>query len=261
MNHNRRTILLALLLGLPALAGCGPTPDSSGPPADHQGQNPLANTPANAPADSAAPAPTGPVKIVMETTKGTMELELYPDKAPLTVANFVSYVRKGFYEGTIFHRVIPGFMIQGGGMTPDMQEKPTDSPIKNEARLAYDAGLKNERGTISMARTSDPDSATSQFFISVADNTMKLDPPATPDGVGYTVFGKITKGMDVADKIVGAPTDPNGPNEGTPTLPKPAILIKSAKVVEAAPAASEGTAANAPSGNAPAANTPGEKAK
>lgn len=164
-----------------------------------------------------------PVKVVMETSKGTIELELDAAKAPVTVANFVSYAKKGHYDGLIFHRVIPGFMIQGGGFTPDMQQKATEAPIKIESTN----GLKNARGTIAMARTGNPNSATSQFFINVKDNTM-LDYPGA-DGYGYTVFGKVTKGMEVADAIVGVKTETRGPHGDVPVDP---ILIKSMKVTE-----------------------------
>jgi cyclophilin family peptidyl-prolyl cis-trans isomerase len=166
-----------------------------------------------------------PVKITIETTKGTIELELDPVKAPISVANFVNYVKKGHYEGTIFHRVIPGFMIQGGGFTADMSQKPVDAPIKNEAQN----GLKNDRGAICMARTSVVDSATSQFFINVKDNDFLNFRSPDARGFGYAVFGKVTKGMDVIDAIVSAPTTTKGQYENVPTE---AISIKSAKVAE-----------------------------
>ncbi len=165
------------------------------------------------------------VKITLETTKGTIELELDPVKAPVSVANFVNYVKKGHYEGTIFHRVIPGFMIQGGGFTADMQQKPVDAPIKNEAQN----GLKNVRGAICMARTSVVDSATSQFFINVKDNDFLNFKSPDPRGFGYAVFGNVTKGMDVVDAIVNAPTTSKGMHENVPVEP---ISIKSAKVAE-----------------------------
>lgn len=152
----------------------------------------------------------GIVKAVIETSKGTIELELDADKAPLSVQNFVNYVNKGFYNGTIFHRVIPNFMIQGGGFTPDMQQKAPDKTIQCEAKN----GLKNLKGTIAMARTSDPHSATSQFFINVKDNSA-LDFPAS-DGWGYAVFGKVTKGIEVTDEIVKAPTTRKGPHSDVP---------------------------------------------
>ena len=161
--------------------------------------------------------------VVLETTKGTIAIELDPQHAPLTVDNFLKYVDAGFYDNLTFHRVIPGFMIQGGGMDDRMREKADGlrAPIKNEARN----GLHNERGTIAMARTNDPDSATSQFFINVADNTKSLDPGGvSPDG--YAVFGKVISGMDNVDKIVSVPTVQRGPHGD---VPKDPIYIKSAK--------------------------------
>lgn len=163
------------------------------------------------------------VKVTLETSKGNIELELDAEKAPISTENFVNYAKKGHYEGTIFHRVIPGFMIQGGGFDAEMQQKATDAPIKNESKN----GLKNARGTIAMARTPDPNSATSQFFINVKDNT-NLDYPSF-DGFGYAVFGKVTAGMDVVDAIVAVPTTNHGPHQNVPQEP---IVIKSAKIAE-----------------------------
>ena len=137
---------------------------------------------------------------VLETSVGVIEIELDREKAPVTVDNFVAYVEEGFYDGLVFHRVIEGFMIQGGGFSPDGVQKETHDPIKNEARN----GLKNERGTLAMARTSNPDSATSQFFINLVDNSF-LDYP-NPDGHGYAVFGRVVEGMDVVDAIESTPT-------------------------------------------------------
>ena len=151
--------------------------------------------------------------VTFDTTMGKVVLELYPDKAPKSVANFLSYVKAHHFDGTIFHRVIPNFMIQGGGFTADMKEKPAKPPIKNESNN----GLSNERGTISMARTSDPDSATSEFFISVKDNKSSLD--YTGPGTGYAVFGKVIEGMDVVDKIVAVPTTTKGQYENVPITP------------------------------------------
>jgi peptidyl-prolyl cis-trans isomerase A (cyclophilin A) len=140
--------------------------------------------------------------VVLETSKGKIEIELYPDKSPITVENFKKYVEEGFYDGLVFHRVIKGFMIQTGGFYPDGTNKnPTRAPIKNEANN----GLKNERGTIAMARSYDPNSAATQFFINTANNTL-LDYP-NPDGYGYTVFGKVVDGMDVVEEIEAAPTE------------------------------------------------------
>jgi len=164
----------------------------------------------------------GKVMVEMKTSLGNIKIELYRDKAPITVDNFISYVNDGFYDGTIFHRVIPGFMIQGGGMTPDMKQKPTKPPIKNEA----DNGLKNEVGTLAMARTADVGSATSQFFINLNKNEF-LD-----HGVrdfGYAVFGKVVEGMDVVNKIAAVPTGTKGQYRDVPVEP---IEIKSAKVIE-----------------------------
>ena len=152
------------------------------------------------------------VTVKLATTMGEIVLELDPDKAPISTANFVSYVDKGFYDGTVFHRVIPGFMIQGGGFTPDMVQKPTDPPIKNE----WKNGLKNVRGSISMARTQVADSATSQFFINVVDNAA-LD--MARDGAAYAVFGKVVQGMDVVDKIKDVATTNAGPHANVPVTP------------------------------------------
>ena len=146
-------------------------------------------------------------RVRLQTNMGVIELELNHDKAPKTVDNFLRYVREGHYDGTIFHRVIPNFMIQGGGYTKDYKQKPTHDPIQNEA----DNGLENKRGTIAMARTGDPQSATAQFFINVADNDFLNFTSRTQQGWGYAVFGKVVKGMDVADKIVNTPTGPGGP--------------------------------------------------
>jgi cyclophilin family peptidyl-prolyl cis-trans isomerase len=142
-----------------------------------------------------AAADKNPV-VIMETSMGTIEIELFRDKAPITVNNFLGYVNKKFYDGTIFHRVIPTFMIQGGGFEPGMKEKETLGPIKNESSN----GVSNKRGTIAMARTPDPNSATAQFFINIEDNG-PLDKAKSRDGFGYCVFGKVTKGMDAVDKI------------------------------------------------------------
>ena len=140
--------------------------------------------------------------VLLETTSGDILVELYPDKAPETVANFLKYVDDGFYNNTIFHRVIPGFMIQGGGLTARMQQKDTSAPIKNEA----DNGLKNDRGTIAMARTMDPHSATAQFFINLVDNDFLNFQAPSGNGWGYCVFGRVTEGMDVVDKIAKVKT-------------------------------------------------------
>jgi len=164
----------------------------------------------------------------MKTSLGTIVLELYPDKAPLTVGNFLQYVKDGHYKGTLFHRVIPGFMIQGGGFGPDFKQKATRSPVKNEAAN----GLKNAMGTISMARTSDPHSATAQFFINVADNDMLNFRFPTQEGYGYTVFGKVVKGVDVVQRIVQVPTGPGpAPHANVPVKP---VVIESARLLQPA---------------------------
>jgi cyclophilin family peptidyl-prolyl cis-trans isomerase len=161
-------------------------------------------------------------QVDVRTSAGTIRLELYPAKAPKTVENFLQYVRDGHYDGTIFHRVIPGFMIQGGGMTPNMAQKKTRAPIPIESKN----GLKNEVGSLAMARTSDPNSATAQFFINLKNNSF-LDYPGS-DGHGYTVFGKVVSGMDVVNKISATPTGSQGMHQDVPRTP---VLIESATVV------------------------------
>ncbi len=163
-------------------------------------------------------------RVNMETTAGTIVLELDADKAPKTVENFLQYARDGFYDGTIFHRVIADFMIQGGGYTEDFKPKPTRAPLPNEAGN----GLKNTRGSIAMARTADPHSATAQFFINVQDNPL-LDYPGR-DGWGYAVFGKVVEGMDVVDNIRRVPTGVGGP--GMQDVPKTPVIIKKVTVLE-----------------------------
>jgi cyclophilin family peptidyl-prolyl cis-trans isomerase len=161
-------------------------------------------------------------KILLDTSKGEVVLELYPDKAPDTVKNFLNYVDTEFFNGTIFHRVIPNFMIQGGGFTDDMKQKPTQAPIKNEA----DTGIKNDRGTIAMARTGDPHSATGQFFINTVDNDFLNHKNKTPQGWGYAAFGKVIKGMDTVDAISAVKTSNRGSYQDVPVE---AVVIKSAK--------------------------------
>jgi peptidyl-prolyl cis-trans isomerase A (cyclophilin A) len=158
-------------------------------------------------------------KVLFQTTAGSFTVEVYPDKAPKTVENFLQYVKDKHYNGTIFHRVIPNFMVQGGGFTSNMQQKPTRAPVPLEANNK----LKNDRGTIAMARTSDPNSATAQFFINVVDN-QNLNAPR-PDGYGYTVFGKVLQGMDTIDKIRSMPTTSAGMYQDVPQTP---IVINSA---------------------------------
>jgi len=161
----------------------------------------------------------------LETSLGEITLELYPDKAPATVANFLQYVREGFYDGTVFHRVINGFMIQGGGSDANLNQKPTRAPIQNEA----DNGLTNQPYTVAMARTSDPHSATSQFFINVADNKVLNHTAKTPKGWGYAVFGQVVQGREVVDQIKAVPT---GNRDGYQNVPLTPVVIVKAMVVE-----------------------------
>ena len=162
--------------------------------------------------------------VAMETSLGTIKIELFEKEAPISVKNFLEYTKSGFFSGTIFHRVIPGFMAQGGGFTADRKQKAVNAPIKNEAAN----GLKNDRGTLSMARTSDPDSATAQFFINVVNNNMLNRP--NPDGAGYAVFGKVVEGMDVVDKIVSVKT--TTVNMVFQNYPETPVIIKSVKIVK-----------------------------
>jgi len=160
--------------------------------------------------------------MLVQTNYGNIEIELYDDKAPVSVQNFKNYANKNFYNGTIFHRVIPGFMIQGGGFDKNMVEKSTQAPIQNESNN----GLKNLRGTLAMARTNDPNSATSQFFINVADNAFLNRGPMNP---GYAVFGKVTKGMEIVDKIVKVPTGAYGMHQD---VPKQSVIITNVKLIK-----------------------------
>ncbi len=164
-------------------------------------------------------------KVLIETTKGNITVELDAVNAPNTVANIVGYVKDGFYNGTVFHRVIPGFMVQGGGMTADMSEKKGKEPIKNEANN----GLKNMRGTLAMARTNAPHSASSQFFINVADNSFLNFKSESPQGWGYAVFGKVVEGMDVVDAIVAVKTGNHGYHQDVPVEP---VVMNKVTLVE-----------------------------
>ena len=164
-----------------------------------------------------------PIVTITMDNGDVMKAELYPEVAPNTVNNFISLVKKGFYDGLIFHRVINGFMIQGGGFTPEMQQKPTRAPIPLEASN----GLKNDKYTIAMARTGNPESATAQFFINVKNNDM-LNAPS-PDGHGYAVFGKVISGTEVVDKIKAVETANAGPHQNVPKTP---VVIKSATIVK-----------------------------
>jgi cyclophilin family peptidyl-prolyl cis-trans isomerase len=212
--------LIAVALALAQAA----TP-STVPPA------PQAAPPVSQPAPA---APTGPFVAFDvaqgRTAFGTITIALDAEKAPLSVRNFLKYARSGHYDGTVFHRVMPGFMIQGGGFTPELEEKPTQGPIKNEARN----GLRNSRGTVAMARTSNPDSADAQFFINLRDNH-RLDYGI--GGAGYAVFGQVVEGMDVVDRIAMVPTASRGQHENVPQM---AVVIRNVREVKApAPKAAE----------------------
>ena len=202
----KQLLLSFLLISLTAFAGAESQPESDSATAKEAGKA------------------SDPVQIVISTSKGDITLELYPDKAPKTVENFLMYADEGFYEGTIFHRVINGFMIQGGGFDADYQKKEVREPVENEA----ENGLKNMRGTIAMARTADPHSATAQFFINHKNNSA-LDYPAR-DGWGYCVFGKVTGGMDIVDKIAKTSTGSN--KFFRRDVPKETIQIKKVTVVK-----------------------------
>lgn len=175
------------------------------------------------PSEGSGATAATPPRVVLETSMGRVVLELFPDKAPKTVENFLRYVRAGHYEGTIFHRVVAGFVIQGGGFTPEMREKSTGPPVPNEA----DNGLQNQRGTVAMARTSDPHSARAQFFVNLKDNGFLDHTAQTPQGWGYAVFGKVVEGMDVVDAIAGVETGRHGPFSDVPKTP---VVIQKATV-------------------------------
>ena len=190
------TYLLLVLLLAPGLGACS-----------DQGQS------APMPQSASAPPSADTPRVLMQTSMGEIVIELYPQKAPKTVANFLQYVDEGFYNGTIFHRVIDGFMIQGGGFTPELEKKQTRAPIMNEA----DNGLRNTIGTIAMARTGDPHSATAQFYINVANNSSLDFREKTPRAWGYAVFGRVIKGMEVVKAIKGVPTGSRGMYGDVPT--------------------------------------------
>ena len=177
---------------------------------------------------TATPTPETPKEenpmVILKTSKGDITIELFEKEAPVTVANFLKYVDSGFYKGTIFHRVIDGFMIQGGGFTRDMNQKSTRAPIKNEAAN----GLKNARGTLAMARTQDPNSATAQFFINLISNDFLDFRSPDPRGIGYCVFAKVVSGMDVVEKIRNTPTGAAGPFPSD--VPKTPVIINSATI-------------------------------
>ena len=179
-------------------------------------------------AQATAPVPSKP-RVRLSTSYGVIVLELEPSAAPRTVENFLAYVKKGHFAGTIFHRVIPGFMIQGGGLTEDMNEKAAAASVKNEAPQSFKAGLKNAKGTVSMARTADPDSATAQFFINTADNASLDFKDESNERIGYCVFGRVVEGMDNVIKIEQVKT---GWKKGQANVPDYPVRIKSAEVLD-----------------------------
>ncbi len=172
--------------------------------------------------------PTVKPRVRLDTSYGLIVIELEPEAAPKTVENFLAYVREGFYAGTIFHRVIPSFMIQGGGFAENLQEKPTKAPIPNEAELSFKTGLKNLKGTVSMARTPEPHSASTQFFINTADNPRLDYQASTAEGYGYCVFGRVVEGMEAVARIERVITVTR---RGMANVPEYAVRIKSAEVV------------------------------
>ena len=191
-------------------------PSQGKPPVDPQGKVRVQVPPLQAPAPT--PAPGNPV-VVVTTSMGDITLELFKDRAPVSVDNFLQYVAEGFYEGTIFHRVKPGYVVQGGGYTPEMVEKTTRAPILNEATN----GLKNVRGTVAMARTRALRSGTSQFYLNLADNSDLDHRGYSPDDFGYAVFGRVLSGMDVVDRIASTPTASAGSHDDVPVTP---VVIK-----------------------------------
>ena len=234
-------MMIAALLALGAGCGSDTAPEDTAPPPEPVAKTqplpepePPADEPEPEPEPEPAPAPkvkpapkkaapkAAPAKptVVMTTNKGAIRIELDPAKAPLSVENFLEYVDAKFYDGTVFHRVIPDFMIQGGGFSTDMVKKPTRAPIQNEAKN----GLRNLRGTIAMARTQNPHSATAQFYINHVDNPGLDQAGQPPNAWGYAVFGKVVEGMDVVDAIAAAPT---GFTSGMPNVPTATIVIES----------------------------------
>ena len=209
IGSSRVTSIFLLILAVGALGAPGAVPQA--PPA---GKTRVQVPPLQAPAPDPTPAPGNPV-VVVSTSAGDITLELFKDRAPVSVENFLQYVRDGFYEGTIFHRVKPGYVIQGGGYTQDMVEKTTRPPIQNEATN----GLRNTRGTVAMARTRALRSATSQFYVNLANNAQLDHRSYAPDEFGYAVFGRVLSGMDVVDRIAATPTGSLGDHEDVPKTP------------------------------------------
>jgi peptidyl-prolyl cis-trans isomerase A (cyclophilin A)/peptidyl-prolyl cis-trans isomerase B (cyclophilin B) len=218
-------LLLAAALLVPAFAFAQSTPPAAAKPAPaaSKAATKAPATAAKADAKKFAPATAAAPRVLVKTSLGDMTIEVYPDKAPKSVENFLAYVKSGFYDGTLFHRVIDNFMVQGGGFTKDLRQKPTRAAIPIESKN----GLSNLRGTVAMARTADPNSATAQFFINVVDNP-RLD-YASDASPGYTVFGKVVSGLEVVDKMKAVPTGPQGPfRSDVPTTP---IVIEKVTVL------------------------------
>ncbi|MBI4911222.1 MAG: peptidyl-prolyl cis-trans isomerase [Acidobacteria bacterium] len=190
----------------------------------------VSQTRGSSPQAAPVPAPKAKPRVVLETSFGTIELELEPALAPATVENFLRYVREGHYAGTVFHRVIPNFMIQGGGHLEDLAEKPTRAPIRNEAPASAAGGLRNTRGTVAMARTGEPHSATAQFFINTKDNPFLDNKDTTTEGYGYCAFGRVVAGMETVEKIEKVRTVWR---RGMQNVPEFAVRIKAARIVEA----------------------------
>jgi cyclophilin family peptidyl-prolyl cis-trans isomerase len=213
MNNSRRIALASFFAAALPLAACAQAPAAD-----------KAAAPAPASASSCTQKGNAPMKVKLTTSMGPIVIQLDKEKAPVSVDNFVKYVEAGTYNGTIFHRVIDGFMVQGGGFTKDMQQKPTQAPIKNEASN----GLKNDNYTVAMARTGVRDSATSQFFINVKDNAFLNYSGESPQGWGYAVFGKVVEGQDVVDKIKKVPTGNKGMYQNVPNEP---VVIEKAECI------------------------------
>jgi cyclophilin family peptidyl-prolyl cis-trans isomerase len=219
-NHLAIGVVLSIIVGWSPVFGGRTEAGRQAAPV-----RPVQVPPLQAPADALAPG--NPV-VAISTSLGEITLELFKDRAPVSANNFLVYAAEGFYEGTIFHRVKPGFMVQGGGFTPDLKEKPTHPPIQNEATN----GLRNARGTLAMARRMTLRSATSQFYINVADNRMLDHTGYGPDEFGYAVFGRVLSGMDVVDRIAAVRTRTQGDMDDVPVEP---VIIKSVRVVKPAP--------------------------
>ena len=222
MKATTAFVSLALALALVALSGCGEARDQNGQTSQTQASPASPASPAASRAAQNSPRTEENPVVILDTNRGPITVELWPERAPVTVENFLRYVDGGFFDGLIFHRVMAGFMIQGGGFTPNMQQKPGFEPISNEAK----ADVPNNRGTIAMARTNVIDSATSQFFINLADNDFLNHRAPTQTEYGYAVFGQVTAGMETVDTIATVPTTTRSGHQNVPVDP---IIITSAK--------------------------------